>query len=149
MKAICVLRDVSGIPQYVPLRETANLQPGEDAFMGEFASYKERDKSSPSGSHERTVCEPRGPLTRLKLATVGIVHGSEIENACILRNLGMHGEDWQYIDALTVPFTDDDTIVYAGRFRSFEGKFGPSGSDRRRCYLPAGRILTEPQAVAA
>lgn len=60
----CLLREVArGDFQYVPLAEVApSLRVnGEKVFTGQFATQQENH--GPSGSHTRTICLPRGPLT--------------------------------------------------------------------------------------
>lgn len=64
----CVLRDVNGIMQWVPLGEVPESLrvAGERMLVGFFAS--DTVKAGPSGSHRRTICTPqRYTETRLSL----------------------------------------------------------------------------------
>lgn len=63
----CVLRDVEGMAQYVPLQEVhPSLRvDGETLFVGTWTS--EVFASGPSNSHKRTICEPR-KVTQTRLA---------------------------------------------------------------------------------
>lgn len=54
----CVLREVRGISQYVPIKDVFNLEVGERTFTGQFREETEDD--GPSGSHKRTICLPVG-----------------------------------------------------------------------------------------
>lgn len=55
---VCVVRDVRGTSQYVPVKDVFNLEPGERTFTGQFREETEND--GPSGSHKRTICLPVG-----------------------------------------------------------------------------------------
>lgn len=62
----CVIRQVNGIDQYIPINDAAFLTPGERSFRGIFTSEIEHD--GPSKSHARTICLPRGELTTTTLS---------------------------------------------------------------------------------
>lgn len=54
----CVLREVNGMAQYVPLEDVpATLRvAGERLFVGTFANHME--KAGPYGSDRRVICTP-------------------------------------------------------------------------------------------
>lgn len=54
----CVIRNVAGIDQYIPINDAFNLTPGERSFTGTFRT--EVVKDGPSKSHSRTICLPCG-----------------------------------------------------------------------------------------
>ncbi len=64
MKRTCVLRDVRGVQQYIPVEDAVNVTAGEKLFHGDFTSGTVKD-GVPSGSHQRTVCDPVRPLTEV------------------------------------------------------------------------------------
>jgi hypothetical protein len=52
----CVIRNVAGIDQYIPIADAFHIQPGERSYTGTFRT--ETVKDGPSGSHSRTICLP-------------------------------------------------------------------------------------------
>jgi hypothetical protein len=54
----CVIRNVAGIDQYIPINDAFNLLAGERSFTGLFTT--EIVKDGPSKSHSRTICLPCG-----------------------------------------------------------------------------------------
>lgn len=54
----CVIRNVAGIDQYIPINDAFNLAPGERTFTGLFNTDTVKD--GPSKSHSRTICLPCG-----------------------------------------------------------------------------------------
>lgn len=146
-KRFCVLRTVRGVPQYVAIEDGRTFIPGETAFYGAFT--EDRVTDGPSASDTRIVCDPAGPLTEVKLATVGNTYGVKC-NAVLLRDMSfpVGGGDYQYIEATTVVEVVAGETLYLGQFRTEQAKFGPSGSDRRTIYLPNGRIVREKAQAA-
>ena len=70
MTQTCVIRNVAGLDQYIPIADAFILNPGERSFTGTFAN--EQQKDGPSGSHLRTICLPRGELKTETLTTDAI-----------------------------------------------------------------------------
>ncbi len=56
----CVLRNVAGISQYVPVSEVFQFEHKERSFTGTFRIEVEYD--GPSKSHKRTICLPESNL---------------------------------------------------------------------------------------
>lgn len=52
----CVIRNVAGLDQYIPINDAYGLKVGERAFTGSFRNEIEHD--GPSRSHARTICLP-------------------------------------------------------------------------------------------
>ena len=86
MKRICVLRDVRGVQQYIPVQDAVEVIAGEKLFYGDFTSGTVKD--GPSGSHQRTVCDPVGPLTEVVVGSLSATTGKPADQAlteCVLR----------------------------------------------------------------
>lgn len=58
----CVLRQVRGLDQYIPIADAVGVKVGETSFTGTFLTDTVLD--GPSNSHRRTICLPRGDLTK-------------------------------------------------------------------------------------
>ena len=125
MKRICVLRDVRGVQQYIPAEDAVQVTAGEKLFYGDFNSGVVKD--GPSGSHQRTVCDPTGPLTE------------DVLIECVLREVAPN--DWQYVPTSEVPSLVEGERLFVGAFASREENLGPSGSHRRTICLPNGPVF--------
>lgn len=66
----CVIRNVAGIDQYIPIADAVILNPGERTFSGLF--HMEVEKDGPSKSHSRTICLPHGELQIAKLTVAQV-----------------------------------------------------------------------------
>jgi hypothetical protein len=66
----CLIRNVAGCDQYIPVSDAFNIKPGERTFTGNF--HNEIAHDGPSGSHARTICLPCGELTTANLSEADI-----------------------------------------------------------------------------
>ena len=121
MITTCVLREVAGIPQYVPAADVPFFNANERVFVGDFRHETEND--GPSRSHKRTICLPTGKVTE----TV----------PCVLRDLG-DGSGAQFVPVSEVPAVNHGERIFAGDFRGQSEKHGPYGSHKRTVCLPNG-----------
>ncbi len=134
MKRSCVLRLVRGINQYIPVEDAVELVAGEKLFHGEFTTDTVKD--GPSGSHQRTVCDPTGPLT------------TNVLTECVLREVAPG--DTQFVPTSEVPASSlvaGERLVI-GVFNSHKENLGPSGSHRRTICLPTGIFSRELTVLA-
>lgn len=122
MKRTCVLRDVRGIKQYIPIEDAVALVAGEKVFSGDFTVGTEKD--GPSGSHVRTVCTPAGRLLELSITT------------CVLREVAPG--DSQYVPTAEVPSVVPGERLFVGVFTGRLENLGPYKSHQRTVCLPAG-----------
>jgi hypothetical protein len=132
MKRNCVLRSVRGIQQYIPVEDAVHLVSGEKLFYGDFTTDTVKD--GPSNSHERTVCDPQGPLTEYTLTE------------CVLREVAPG--DTQFVPTAEVPSLVAGERLVIGVFNSHKENLGPSGSHRRTICLPTSVFSREAVAVA-
>lgn len=132
MKRNCVLRNVRGISQYIPVEDAVHLVSGEKLFHGDFTTDTVKD--GPSNSHERTVCDPQGPLTEYTLTE------------CVLREVAPG--DTQFVPTAEVPSLVAGERLVIGVFNSHKENLGPSGSHRRTICLPTSVFSREAVAVA-
>jgi hypothetical protein len=140
MKRTCVLRDVRGVQQFIPVQDAVEVTAGEKLFYGDFTSDTVKD--GPSGSHQRTVCDPVGPLTEVVVGSLSATTGKPADQAlteCVLREVAP--EDWQYVPISEVPSLVEGERLFVGAFSSREENLGPSGSHRRTICLPAGPVF--------
>ncbi len=139
MKRTCVLRDVRGVQQYIPVEDAVSVTAGEKLFYGDFTSGTVKD--GPSGSHQRTVCDPTGPLTELVAGGVSETTRKPAGNAlteCVLREVAPG--DWQYVPTSEVSSLVEGERLFVGVFTSCKENLGPSGSHRRTICLPNGPV---------
>lgn len=129
MSAIrCVIREVAaGDFQYVPVAEVPALVPGEIVYTGLF--HCQRERLGPHGSHERTICLPRGTLSQARVPA---------PTDCVVREVAYR--DFQYVPVNEVPAVVPGERLLVGSFRSLREKHGPSGSHERTICLPNGRV---------
>ncbi len=132
MKRNCVLRNVRGVPQYIPVEDAVHLVDGEKLFHGDFRTDTVKD--GPSNSHERTVCDPQGALTVHTLTE------------CVLREVAPG--DTQFVPTAEVPSLVSGERLVIGVFSSHKENLGPSGSHRRTICLPTTVFSREAVVVA-
>ena len=140
MKRICVLRDVNGVQQYIPAEDAVNVTAGEKLFYGDFTSDTVKD--GPSGSHQRTVCDPTGPLTEVLVGGASATTRKPADPAlteCVLREVAPG--DTQYVPTAEVPSLVEGERLFVGVFASHQENLGPSGSHRRTICLPNGPVF--------
>lgn len=140
MKRTCVLRDVRSVQQYIPVEDAVQVTAGEKLFYGDFNSGTVKD--GPSGSHQRTVCDPLGPLTEVVIGGASAMTRKPSDHAlteCVLREVAPN--DWQYVPTLEVPSLVEGERLFVGAFASRKENLGPSGSHRRTICLPAGPVF--------
>lgn len=148
MKRTCVLRLVRGVHQYIPIEDAVTLVAGEKLFHGDFTSGIVKD--GPSGSHQRTVCDPQGPLTEVILGGASATTGKPKDQAlteCVLREVAP--SDWQYVPTAEVPSLVPGERLFVGVFASHQENLGPSGSHRRTICLPRGPVVETVVAAQA
>jgi hypothetical protein len=110
----CVLREVGGSMEYVPVNEVPFLRRDDRVFVGPFNSHEE--KHGPSGSHTRTVCTPAGQ----------IIEGS----VCVIREVSPGDSQFR-------PVADVDARVLNNGERAFAGCFRTTARPvRTRCSSP-------------
>ncbi len=140
MKRTCVLRDVRGVQQYIPVQDAVNVTAGEKLFYGDFTSGTVED--GPSGSHQRTVCDPTGPLIEVVVGGASATTRKPADHAlteCVLREVAP--SDWQYVPTSEVPSLVEGERLFVGAFASHQENLGPSGSHRRTICLPNGPVF--------
>lgn len=139
---ICVLRELSGRREFIPVSEVPFLVPGERAYIGEFNAQLE--KHGPYGSHERTVCTPAGELASCAIPSTALVGGKLRADAqimqCVLREV-VPG-DTQYRPVSDVQVLHDGEQIFTGVFRTQRENHGPYGSHSMLIALPFGEIPT-------
>jgi hypothetical protein len=122
----CVIREVKGIQQYVPVSEVPVLRNDEPVFSGEFTS--EAVKDGPSNSHTRTICLPTGRITR--------------SLPCVLRDISVERiGDFQYVPVDEVPAVERGERIFFGAFAGEREKCGPYGSHERTICRPVGQLV--------
>jgi hypothetical protein len=139
MKRTCVLRDVRGVQQYIPVEDAVNVTAGEKLFHGDFNSGTVKD--GPSGSHQRTVCDPVGPLTEVIVGGASATTLRPVDHTlteCVLREVAPG--DTQYVPTSEVPSLVEGERLFVGVFTSRQENLGPSGSHRRTICLPNGPV---------
>lgn len=71
----CVLRQVAGLDQYIPLADAVTVDPQEMVYSGYFS--RQTVKDGPSGSHVRTICLPApGKWGKLEKTPASLVPGA-------------------------------------------------------------------------
>lgn len=133
MKCTCVLRPVRGIDQYIPVEDAVNLTAGENMFFGDFTTAVVKD--GPSNSHDRTVCDPTGPLVVLQFGA-DRPRPADGETECVLREV--KPGDWQYVPVEKDMLLTIGERLFVGRFSSHQENLGPYGSHQRTICLPKG-----------
>lgn len=139
MKRTCVLRDVRGVRQYIPVEDAVSVTAGEKLFYGDFTSGTVKD--GPSGSHQRTVCDPVGPLTEVIAFGASATTRKPADHAlteCVLREVAPG--DTQYVPTSEVSSLVEGERLFVGVFTARQENLGPSGSHRRTICLPAGPV---------
>jgi hypothetical protein len=126
-RIVCVIRPVRGLDQYIPIDDAVTLNPGENAYIGEFDLDTEKD--GPSKSHERRIGLPVGTLNTVPVT------------ACVLRNLSVEGEDVQYVPVKEAGELVDGERLFTGLFSGQKEQHGPSRSHMRMVCLPIGRVI--------
>lgn len=146
MNRTCILRQVRGMAQYIPVEDAVKVEPGEKLFYGPFSADTVND--GPSGSHKRTVCDPLGPLTEVIVGGGKLrdVTGSALSE-CVLREVAPG--DTQYVPTSEVPSLVEGERLFVGYFASQQENLGPSGSHRRTICLPRGRVFETTVKLAA
>ncbi len=144
---VCVIRPVGpNDNQFVPINEAPVLEIGERVFIGPFSEQKENH--GPSGSHQRTVCLPEGPISEARLSYRAVINGKLRDGAsvmqCVLREI--EPGDTQYVPIAEVHRVIPGERLFTGVFRTQLEKHGPHGSHERNIALPCGET-TEQQAA--
>ncbi|MCA9805583.1 MAG: hypothetical protein KC777_26615 [Cyanobacteria bacterium HKST-UBA02] len=116
---ICVIRNVAGIDQYVPINTVPCLQAGERAFAGRFTM--ETAKDGPSRSHTRQIALPEGSLREVKVGQ------------CVFREIDGQME---YVPVEEVPALSKGERLFTGIFNRDTVNTGPSRSHRRTVCTP-------------
>lgn len=126
MRTTCVVRDVSGVGQYIPLSDAVRVNPTEPVFVGDFNFAEEKD--GPSDSNLRKIGLPVGTLQRLTVRECGRV----------LRDVN---GITQWVPMSEVPFFNDGERVFFGNWSDVQVNSGPSGSHRRTISTPSGAYV--------
>lgn len=122
----CVIRNVAGLDQYVPVSEVPSLNAGETLFSGEFRLETEKD--GPSKSHTRTICLPTGKLNRNTVMS------------CVIREV--NGID-EFVPVSEVPFVNPGEKVFTSVWSTYQVNAGPYGSHRRTLCTRTSVPVTE------
>lgn len=131
---ICVIRNVAGLDQYVPVSNVVSLNDGETVFHGEFRFETEKD--GPSNSHTVTIALPVGALTR------------HTAKSCVIREVNGQQE---FVPVAEVPALVPGEEIHTSVWSTYQVNAGPSGSHRRTLCTPTGaRVFkTTAQRLAA
>ena len=130
----CVLRNVRGLDQYIPLADAVNVTTDERVFVGTFTTDTVKD--GPSGSHTRTICLPTGTLRETTVRQIGRVF-REVRGVT------------QWVPMSEVPFFTNQERVFFGDWQDGHENDGPAGSHRRTVSTPVGQLTEKRLTVQA
>ncbi len=147
---VCVIRTISpNDNQFVPINEVPFFEVGERVFVGQFSSHKENH--GPSGSHERTICQPSGPMVEATIPERALNNGKLVDTAsimqCVLREV--EPGDTQFVPVGELPYLNPGERLFTGVFRTQKEKHGPSGSHVINIALPFGAVSETRAQLAA
>jgi hypothetical protein len=139
----CVVRKVRGQDEYISITDPDLIdgpRDGEAITSGQMESFQVKD--GPSGSHVRTVWDPRGTSTRSIYRTPPVT-------TCVVRDVNGVGEYLRVEDIANLPIAArQGERTVSGVMQAFVIKAGPSKSHSVTCWTPRG-TLTEGQYQTA
>ena len=127
----CVLRNLNGSDEYVPVAEVPFLNVNDRVFVGPFNFHEEAH--GPSGSHTRNVCTPAG----------NIVEGS----VCVIREVRPGDSQFRPVSDIDARVLHSGERAFAGVFRTHSENNGPYGSHKMLIALPASEVVEKPLAA--